>query len=113
MARTTHGPTAYADEWRHALIQAVYQSIAQHGLKKLRTHEVATQMRLDHSTLHYYFPTKVALIEAVAEYTIFQKLLVNVPHDHQKGSPTTRLHEFLEDGVLSNRFNQRDFRWKV
>ena len=95
MARTTHGPTAYADERRQALIQAAYQSIAQHGLKGLRTREVAAQVGLDHSTLHYYFPTKVALIEAVAEYAVFQGLLVNVPRDHQEGSPAARLHEFL------------------
>jgi len=95
MARTTHGSTAHADERRHALIQAAYQSIARHGLKGLRTREVAAQVGLDHSTLHYYFPTKVALIEAVAEYAVFQGLLVNVPRDHQEGWPAARLHEFL------------------
>ena len=95
MARTTRRPTAYADERRQALIQAAYQSIARHGLKGLRTREVAAQVGLDHSTLHYYFPTKVALIEAVAEYAVFQGLLVNVPRDQQEGSPSARLHAFL------------------
>ena len=95
MARTTRGPTAYADERRQALIQAANQSIARHGLKGLRTREVAAQVGLDHSTLHYYFPTKVALIEAVAEYAVFQGLLVNVPRDPQEGSPAARLHAFL------------------
>jgi AcrR family transcriptional regulator len=95
MARITHGPTAYADERRQALIQAAYQSIGQHGLKGLRTREVAAQVGLDHSTLHYYFPTKIALIEAVAEYAVFQGLLVNIPRDHQEGSPAARLHAFL------------------
>ena len=95
MARTTHGPTAHADERRQALVQAAYQSIAQHGLKGLRTREVAAQVGLNHSTLHYYFPTKVALIEAVADYAVFQGLLVNIPRDQQEGSPAARLHQFL------------------
>jgi AcrR family transcriptional regulator len=61
----------------------------------MRTREVAAQVGLDHATLHYYFPTKVALIEAVAEYAVFQGLLVNVPRDPQDGSAASRLHAFL------------------
>jgi AcrR family transcriptional regulator len=95
MARTTRGPTAQAGERRQALIEAAYQSIARHGLGGLRTREVAAQVGLDHATLHYYFSTKVALIEAVAEYAVFQGLLVNVPRDDQEGSPASRLHAFL------------------
>ncbi len=95
MVRTTHESTARADERRQALIQAAYQTIAQHGLKGLRTREVAALVGLNHSTLHYYFPTKKALIEAVADYAVFQGLLVNVPHGHQEGSPAARLHQFL------------------
>jgi AcrR family transcriptional regulator len=95
MVRTTNESTARANERRQALIQAAYQSIARHGLGGLRTREVAAQVGLDHATLHYYFPTKEALIEAVAEYAVFQGLLVNVPRDHQEGSPAARLHAFL------------------
>jgi AcrR family transcriptional regulator len=95
MARTTRGPTAQAGERRQAFIEAAYQSIARYGLSGMRTREVAAQVGLDHATLHYYFPTKVALIEAVAEYAVFQGLLVNVPRDPQDGSAASRLHAFL------------------
>lgn len=50
---------------------------------------------MTHATLHYYFPTKEALIEAVADYAVFQELLVDVPHGKQEGSPRVRLHQFL------------------
>ncbi|GHO82173.1 TetR/AcrR family transcriptional regulator [Dictyobacter formicarum] len=95
MTRTVNGSTTHAGQRRQSLIEAAYQSIAQEGLKGLRTRDVAAQVGMTHATLHYYFPTKEALIEAVADYAVFQKLLVDVPYDNQEGSPRERLHQFL------------------
>jgi AcrR family transcriptional regulator len=56
-------------------VQAAYQTIAEQGLKGLRTRTVAAQVGLTHATLHYYFATKEDLIQAVIDYAIFEKLL--------------------------------------
>ncbi len=95
MTRTVNGSTTHADKRRQSLIEAAYQSIAQEGLKGLRTRDVAAWAGITHATLHYYFPTKEALIEAVADYAVFQGLLVDIPRGNQEDAPGARLHQFL------------------
>jgi AcrR family transcriptional regulator len=87
-ARATH-----ADERRQALVEAAYQAIAQDGFQGLRTRDVAARAGMTHATLHYYFATKEALLQAVIEYAVFQRLLVYVPYE--AGTPAQGLHTFL------------------
>ncbi|TMG42173.1 MAG: helix-turn-helix transcriptional regulator, partial [Chloroflexi bacterium] len=50
-------------EDRHeALVQAAFNQIAERGFEGLRTREVAAEVGVNIATLHYYFPTKEALI---------------------------------------------------
>ncbi len=51
-----------------SLVQAAYHIIAQAGFEGLRTRDVARAAGINVATLHYYFPTKEALIGAVALY---------------------------------------------
>lgn len=62
--------TRQGGDRRHSLILAAFQSIAQHGFEGLRVREVAAQVGINSATLHHYFPTKEALIQAVAAYAI-------------------------------------------
>ncbi len=50
------------------VVQAAYSLIAEKGFEGLRTREVADRVGINSATLHYYFPTKEALIGAVVEY---------------------------------------------
>src|SRR5215471_14490511 len=75
MTAVKHTNSARAAERRRSLIEAAYRIIAEQGLKGLRTRDVAAQVGLTHATLHYYFPTKEALIQAVIDYAVFQRLL--------------------------------------
>jgi TetR/AcrR family transcriptional regulator, regulator of cefoperazone and chloramphenicol sensitivity len=59
---------AIADERRLSLVRAAYDIIAAEGFERLRTRDVADRVGINVATLHYYFPTKEALIEAVAHY---------------------------------------------
>jgi AcrR family transcriptional regulator len=54
-------------ERKAGLVEAAYQSIAQHGLEGLRLRTVADQVGIDHSTLHHHFATKQQLVAAVVE----------------------------------------------
>ena len=53
---------------RLALIRAACAIIADRGFEGLRTRAVAAKAKVNIATLHYYFPTKEALIGGVAEY---------------------------------------------
>jgi len=50
---------------RQSLIAAARALIAERGFEGLRTRDVAQRVGLNHATLHHYFATKEALIEAV------------------------------------------------
>ena len=50
---------------RAELIQAAYRQLAEHGFEGLRTRDVADAVGVNVATLHYYFPTKEALIRGV------------------------------------------------
>jgi AcrR family transcriptional regulator len=52
---------------REALVSAAFNQIAERGFEGLRTREVAALVGVNIATLHYYFPTKEALIRAVVE----------------------------------------------
>jgi AcrR family transcriptional regulator len=55
---------------REALVGAAFRQIAERGFEGLRTREVAAEAGVNIATLHYYFPTKEALIRAVVEHAM-------------------------------------------
>jgi AcrR family transcriptional regulator len=71
-------PAAAADERRRALVRAAFNQIAERGFEGLRTREVAAEAGVNIATLHYYFPTKEALIRGVVELAMerFRSTLV-------------------------------------
>lgn len=66
--RETAPPEAGGDCRHHAIVLAAYRTLAEQGFEGLRTREVAARVGLNHATLHYYFPTKKALVQAVVDY---------------------------------------------
>jgi AcrR family transcriptional regulator len=63
-------PPAPESERKRALVQAAYDRIAADGFEGLRTREVAADVGVNIATLHYYFPTKEALIRGVIGYAM-------------------------------------------
>ncbi|HEY1297906.1 MAG TPA: TetR/AcrR family transcriptional regulator [Chloroflexota bacterium] len=55
---------------RRALVAAAYGRIASDGFEGLRTRDIAADVGVNIATLHYYFPTKEALIRAVIGYAV-------------------------------------------
>lgn len=55
------------EDRRHELVLAAFNQIAERGFEGLRTREVAGEVGLNIATLHYYFPTKEALIRGVVD----------------------------------------------
>jgi AcrR family transcriptional regulator len=55
---------------REALIHAGYHLLAQRGFEGLRTRDVAAAVGVNIATLHYYFPTKEALIGGILDHAM-------------------------------------------
>lgn len=77
---------------RRALIHAAYARIAADGFEGLRTRDVAAAVGINIGTLHYYFPSKEALIHAAVRHTNsrFATTL------SKQGSPAEQLRAHLE-----------------
>ena len=58
----THPVRSHKEDRQQALVLAAFNQIAERGFEGLRTREVAAGVGLNIATLHYYFPTKEALI---------------------------------------------------
>ncbi len=61
----SEAPESNKPDRRAALVAAAYQRIATSGFEGLRTRDVAADAGVNIATLHYYFPTKEALIRSV------------------------------------------------
>ena len=63
------GP-AEAEPRRQELVRAAYRRLAEAGFEGLRTRDVAAEAGVNIATLHYYFPTKEALIRGVVGHAM-------------------------------------------
>lgn len=72
-------------------MQAAFNQIAERGFEGLRTREVAAGVGLNIATLHYYFPTKEALIRGVVAHAMSRFRSTLAPH----GSPGDQLRNHL------------------
>lgn len=90
--------TASTDEQRLRLVQSAYQLIVEKGMAGLHIREVASRIGLNHATLLYYFPTKEALIQAVAAFCIRQFRVIQAPHSAPSSTPGEHLRQlYLSD----------------
>jgi len=55
---------------REALVLAAYKRLAEAGFEGLRTRDVAAEVGVNIATLHYYFPTKEALIRGAVGHAM-------------------------------------------
>src|SRR5439155_19134119 len=76
---------------RRALVVAAYRRISTEGFEGLRTRDVAGDVGVNIATLHYYFPTKEALIRAVIGQAM-QRFVATMPTE---GSPVEQLRGHL------------------
>ena len=76
---------------RRALVAAAYRRIATDGFEGLRTRDVAADVGVNIATLHYYFPTKEALIRSVIGHAM-ERFIDTMPGD---GTPVDQLRGHL------------------
>lgn len=76
---------------RQELVAAAFHQIAERGFEGLRTRDIAARAGVNIATVHYYFPTKEALIGAVVEHAMARFRTTLAPH----GSPADQLRNHL------------------
>ena len=76
---------------RQQLVEAAFHQIAERGFEGLRTRDVADEVGVNIATLHYYFPTKEALIGAVLQHAMARFRTTLESH----GSPDSELRNYL------------------
>jgi AcrR family transcriptional regulator len=91
MAKSGVRTSAITEQRREELIQAAFNQIAEHGFEGLRTRDVASEVGVNIATLHYYFPTKEALIGGVLDHAMERFRSTLAPH----GSPSDQLRNHL------------------
>jgi AcrR family transcriptional regulator len=84
-------PRASQEKRRQELVLAAFDLIAEHGFEGLRTRDVAARVGVNIATLHYYFPTKEALIRGVLDQAMVRFRSTLAPH----GSPADQLKNHL------------------
>jgi AcrR family transcriptional regulator len=82
---------AAKEDRQHELVLAAFNQVAARGFEGLRTREVAAEVALNIATLHYYFPTKEALIRGVVDEAMRRFRSTLEPH----GSPANQLRTHL------------------
>ena len=92
---------------RSALVAAAYQRIATNGFEGLRTRDVAADAGVNIATLHYYFPTKEALIRSVVGQAM-QRFLEAMPGE---GSALEQLRTHLQ--VIARLLKEDQRLWTV
>jgi AcrR family transcriptional regulator len=89
------------DDRRDSLVRAAFACLAVDGFEGLRTRSVADRAGVNIATLHYYFPTKEALIGGVADFLATQFITLHAAPVPQSGSPAfDRLHQEFADAYF-------------
>src|SRR5947207_7459247 len=90
-AAVTDPIRSHKEDRQQALGRAAFNQIAERGFGGLRTREVAAGVGLNIASLHYYFPTKEALIRGVVAHAMDRFRSTLAPH----GSPADQLRNHL------------------
>lgn len=70
---------------RHSeLVKIAYHEIVEKGFEGLRIRDVAAKAGVNNATLHYYFPTKEALIQSVVHYLMQEFVMQRIPRENNE-----------------------------
>jgi len=97
-----HAHTPHGDAQRQALTLVAFHLIAEGGLERFRTREVAKRAGVNIATLHYYFPSKEDLIRSVVDY-LANEFATRRPVVEPADNPLLELRHELTDSLYQLR----------
>lgn len=59
-----------ATDRKAQMLEAAYEILGQEGLEGLHARSVAARVGVNHAAVHYYFPRRLDLIDAVIDYAV-------------------------------------------
>ena len=86
-------------ERRQSLVYAAYQLIAEKGFEGLRMRDIAGKVGVNIATLHYYYPSKEALIRGVLDYLMHQFITLRpqtLEESAELNAAETLIQEFID-----------------
>ena len=86
-------------ERRQSLVYAAYELIAEKGFEGLRMRDIAGKVGVNIATLHYYYPSKEALIRGVLDYLMHQFITLRpqtLEESAEQNVAETLLQEFID-----------------
>ncbi len=126
-------------ERRQSLVYAAYELIAKKGFEGLRMRDIAGKVGVNIATLHYYYPSKEALIRGVLDYIMHQFITLRpqtLEESAELNAADTLIQEFIDqayqiskqpqlfivllelsqrslrDPPMQNTMKQYDFHWR-
>lgn len=85
------------EQRRKELIVLAYSIIAEKGFEGLRVRDVAHRAGINAATLHYYFPTKEAMVQAVVGHLIEQFSTLREAQNGERTHPLAMLRQEFAD----------------
>jgi AcrR family transcriptional regulator len=85
------------EERRRQLVRVASRLIAENGIEALRTRDIAAAAKINIATLHYHFPTKEALVQAVVADLIDQFRSASPPKQDPAQSALQLLRLEMQD----------------
>ena len=86
-------------ERRQSLVYAAYELIAEKGFEGLRMRDIAGKVGVNIATLHYYYPSKEALILGVLDYLMNQFITLRPEpsqESEERSAAETLIQEFID-----------------
>ena len=101
------------EERKAALTRIAYQLIAEHGLENFRTRQVAETAGIDAGTLHYHFPSKESMVQAVLDRLVADFRVNRATPSFADSSLIEKLRVELRDVALRAQQSPEQFRMLV
>jgi AcrR family transcriptional regulator len=108
--RKLHKTRPETDQRRAEIARIAFRLIAQSGLEGFRTRQVADAAGIDQGTLHYHFPSKEALIQAVVDQLIADFRANRAGQEDQAVGAVAELRNEIRDVAMRVKETPEQFR---
>jgi AcrR family transcriptional regulator len=108
--RKLHKTRPETDSRRAEIARIAFRLISQAGLEGFRTRQVADAAGIDQGTLHYHYPSKEALIQAVIDQLVADFRANRAGQENETGNALVELRNEIRDVAIRVKETPEQFR---